>query len=84
MLNESKNVENYSNILQSCRWNYKIFFNQGEYIYDRHLLYINSEAGMVNESTYVKNYSNITILEHFYKWNYKIFFKHGDCLYDRS
>ena len=69
-LNESKKVENYSNILQSCRWNYKIFFYQGECIYDRHSTYENSEADIVNESTYVKNYSNIAILEHFYKWNF--------------
>ena len=61
----------------------KIFFNHGECIYSRHLLYINSEAGMVNESTYVKNSSNITILEHFYKWNYKILIKHFHCLYNR-
>ena len=81
-LNGSKNVESYSNITilgQSCRWNYKIFFNQGECIYDdRHLLYINSEASMVNESTYVQDYSNIII-----HWNNKIFFKHGDSLWQK-
>ena len=81
LLNESKNDGNYSNYNHSgsIRWNYKIFFNQGECIYDdRHLLYINSEASMVNESTYVQDYSNIII-----HWNNKIFFKHGDSLWQK-